>query len=245
VKIRCLTTGRVRRKRAERGLRRYFVDEWGEETLPVNVFLVEHEEGICLFDTGQTARAAEPGYFPSWYPFFRLSRFELRPEDEVAPQLGRLGYEPRDLRWVVLSHLHTDHVGGIEAFAGAEVLVSRTEWEAAQGIGGRIRGYLPQYWPADVEVAKVEFDGPPLGPFAASHALGSDGSLVLVPSPGHTRGHMSLLVRAPHSSFLLGGDAVLRAGDLDEQLPDVARFCRAEGVTFLAAHDDQVSNAVL
>ncbi len=245
MRIRCLTTGRVRRKRAERGLRRYFVDEWSEGTLPVNIFLVEHEEGLCLFDTGQTARAAEPGYFPSWYPFFRLSRFELRPDDEVAPQLARLGYEPHDLRWVVLSHLHTDHVGGIDAFAQAEVLVSRTEWEAAQGIGGRMRGYLPQYWPAAVEVTKVEFDGPPLGPFAASHALGPDGSLVLVPSPGHTRGHMSLLVRGPQSSFLLGGDAVLRASELDEQLPDVARFCLAEDVTFLAAHDEKISHGVL
>jgi glyoxylase-like metal-dependent hydrolase (beta-lactamase superfamily II) len=237
VRIHCLTTGRVRRKRGERGVRRYFVNDWADETLPVNAFLVEHEDGLCLFDTGQTARAAGPGYFPSWYPFFRLSRFELTQDDEVAAQIARLGHQSRDVRWVVLSHLHTDHVGGIDSFPGAEVLVSRTEWEAAQGVGGRVRGYLPQYWPAGVGVTPVDLVGPALGPFATSYDIVGDGSLVLVPTTGHTRGHMSLLVRAEEGSFLLGGDAVMSSDELGEKLPDVAGFCASEGVMFLAAHD--------
>ena len=108
---------------------RYVVDRWRAETLPVHAFLVEHPDGLLLFDTGQTARAAGPGYLPRWHPFLRLSRFELDPGDEVAAQLRRLGVAPGDVRWVVLSHLHTDHVGGLDEFRHGEVIVARVEWE--------------------------------------------------------------------------------------------------------------------
>ena len=162
-----LVTGRARAKAGRRGIRRYLVDEWQDETVPVNAFLVEHPDGLCLFDTGQTARAAEPGWFPRWQPFFRLSRFELEPADEVAAQLRARGIEAGNVRRVVLSHLHTDHVGGLDAFTGAEVLVPRLEWERAVGVRGRIRGYLPQYWPPTIDPLLVDFDGGPVGPFDA------------------------------------------------------------------------------
>ena len=136
---------------------------WSDRTLPVNVFAVEHPEGVCVFDTGQTARAAQAGYFPAWHPFFRLARFELGPPDEAAAQLGRLGIDPAAVRWVVLSP--PDHVGGLESFAQADVLVSRIEWERAVGLAGRIRGYLPQYWRRHVEPRLVDFDGGPVGAF--------------------------------------------------------------------------------
>ncbi len=141
MQIRRLTTGRVRGKRRT-GPLRYLPGGWSDETLPVHAFAVEHPEGVCLFDTGQTARAARGGYHPRWHPFLRLARFELEPKDEVASQL-----DPRTVRWVVLSHLHTDHVGGLPAFTHATVLVSRVEWERAQGLRGRLRGYIPQHWP--------------------------------------------------------------------------------------------------
>jgi N-acyl homoserine lactone hydrolase len=237
VRIHCLSTGQVRAKRGGRGIRHYIVDDWADETRPVNVFLIEHEQGLCLFDTGQTARAAKPGYFPPLYPFFRLSRFELAEEDEVQPQLSRLGVDIADIRWVVLSHLHTDHVGGLEPFRDAEVLVSATEWRDAQGLGGRLRGYLPQYWPSAVNVRTVDFAGAGVGPFTGSHDLLGDGSLLLVPTSGHTRGHMSLLVRNADRSFLCGGDAAMNANELHAVAPAIADFCERTDTTFLAAHD--------
>ena len=164
VRIRCFVTGYVRPKAGRKGARRYLVDDWCEQALPVNAFLVEHPAGLTLFDTGQTARAAAAGWFPRWHPFFRLSRFELTPEDEVAPQLRSAGIDPADIRRVVLSHLHTDHVGGLDAFAHAEVVVGREEWESATGVAGRIRGYLPQYWPPGLKPTIVDFGGPAIGP---------------------------------------------------------------------------------
>jgi len=244
MEVRALTTGRVRQKRAGSALRRYLADDWAEASLPVHAFSIDHPQGLCLFDTGQTARAGEPGWFPAWYPFFRLARFELAADDEVAVQLARLGRAPEEVRLVVLSHLHTDHVGGLDAFADADVVVVREEWERATGIAGRLRGYLPQRWPATVRPRLVEFNGPPLGPFRATHDLLGDGRLLLVPTPGHTPSHASLLVRRDSGTVLLAGDFVHTAADLPAVAPDLAAWCEAEEVLLLTAHDDLVPSFV-
>jgi N-acyl homoserine lactone hydrolase len=235
--VRRLATGAVREKRADRGPRRYLPGGWAADTLPVNVFLVEHPEGLCLFDAGQSARAGAPGYLPGWHPFLRLARFELSASQEAGAQLRALGRDPADVRWVVLSHLHTDHAGGLEPFGGSELVVTRTEWELFQGLRGRIRGYLPQYWPAGVEPTLVELNGPPLGPFRGTRDLSSDGTLVLVAMPGHTAGHMGLLVREPGGGYLLAGDAAHSPRELAERDPGVDAFCREHGLEPLLAHD--------
>lgn len=237
VRVHCLVTGRVRSKVGVRGIRRYLLDEWCDEALPVNAFLVEHPEGLCLFDTGQTARAAAPGWFPRWHPFFRLSRFELTPADEVASQLRSIGVEPGSVGTVVLSHLHTDHVGGIDAFKHARVIVHRLEWERATGIGGRVRGYVPERWPDQLEPTLVEFDGEAVGPFRSSFDVATDGRLLLVPTPGHTAGHAALLVRDGEHSWLLAGDLAHTAEEVEDVAPEIARWCRAEGIEILTAHD--------
>jgi len=223
VKVERFSTGRVRPKRDASGVRRYLGGGWSDETLPVNVFLVHHPDGLLLFDTGQTARAAGPGYHPRWHPFLRLARFELGPEDEIGPQLARAGVDPASVRWVVLSHLHTDHVGGVGSFGGAEVIVSRVEWERAQGLAGRLRGYLPQHWPVREPVL---VDG--------TYDVTGDGSLLVLPTPGHTPGHVALIVRDDEGGFFLGGDVA----HTPEGLPaEIAERWRRERLTVLLAHD--------
>ena len=242
MRVECFSTGCVRLKRGDRGVRRYVGNDWSDETLPVNVFLIEHPAGLCLFDTGQTVRASEPDYFPAWYPFYRLSRFELTAEEEAAAQLGRIGCEPEDVRWVVLSHLHNDHVGGLAPFAAADVVVSRTEWERTQGLSGRLRGYLPQYWPEGLTPRLVDFGGPSIGPFAGSFDLAGDGRLLLVPMPGHTRGHMAMLVQADAERLLLAGDAAHTVAGLGTAAPEIAAWCAREGVRVLLCHDPQATS---
>src|SRR5919201_2450310 len=235
MEVHVLTTGRVRLKEAERGVRRYLDGGWSEMTLPVNAFVVEHPDGLCLFDAGQTALAAEPGYFPAWYPFFRLGRFELGPDDEAAAQLRRLGWEPEDVRWVVLSHLHTDHVGGLAPFAHADVVVARGEWERARGLAGRLRGYLPQHWPKGLEARLVDLDGPALGPFPGTHDVAGDGSMLLVPTPGHTPSHVGLVVRGESRTYLLAGDVAHTAAELPAVAPPPPAAGGGEGGGVLAA----------
>ena len=237
MRVHCVVTGYVRSKAGARGVRRYLLDSWREPALPVNAFLIEHAGGLCLFDTGQTARAAAPGWFPRWHPFFRLSRFELTPADEVTPALRALGFEASAVDTVVLSHLHTDHVGGLDAVTQARVIVNRPEWNRAIGTRGRIRGYLPEKWPAPLAPTLIDIEGPPVGPFPASFDLGGDGRMLIVPTPGHTPGHVCLLVRDDARSWLLAGDLAHTADQLAEAAPQIARWCRAEGVEVLTAHD--------
>lgn len=244
MRIRLLRTGVVREREGARGVRRYGWARWRDETLPVNAFLVEHPAGLCLFDTGQTVRATSRGYFPRWQPFFRLSRFELDQEDETAAQLTVLGISPRDVRWVVLSHLHTDHVGGLAPFDASEIFVSRTEWERASGLAGRVRGYLPQHWPQGLKPHLLDLDQDGFGPFPGSHDLAGDGTLVLVASPGHTPGHVSLLVHRADGSVLLGGDLAHTSEELEAAAPDVARYCAEKRITYLGAHDWDAETSV-
>ena len=218
MRIHCFETGRVRPKRAARGPRRYLPGGWSEETLPVNAFLVEHPAGLCLFDTGQTARARNPGYHSRWHPYLRLARFELGPEDELAAQLAAAGFAAADVRWIVLSHLHTDHVGGVGSFPAAHVLVSTREWKRAQAISGRLRGYLPQHWPRGIEPECVDLERGP-------HDVAGDGTLEMMPLPGHTPGHAGLLVER----------RVLLAGDADDA---------PAGVIVLRAHDPEAGSLV-
>lgn len=236
--VRCLSTGVVRGKRAASGPRRYLPGGWASDVLPVNVFLIEHHDGLCVFDAGQSARAAGPGYISRWHPFLRLARFELAQSDEAGAQIRALGHDPGSVRRVVLSHLHTDHVGGIEAFPNAEILVTRAEWERFRGLRGRLRGYLPQHWPAGFEPTLVELDGPPIGPLPASQDLCGDGSLVIVALPGHTPGHIGLLAKGPDGrSYLLAGDAAHDARELAESHPALDSFCRDNGLVPLLSHD--------
>jgi N-acyl homoserine lactone hydrolase len=240
-----LVTGNVRSKRGERGISRYVRNSWREDAVPVAAFLVVHPAALCLFDTGQTARAAHPGWFPWWHPFFRLSRFELGPADELPAQLRERGVDPEDVALVLLSHLHTDHVGGVADFRHARVLVAREEWMRARGIAGRVRGYLPQHWPRDVVPTLVDFSGPSLGPFSGTHDVLDDGRLLLVPTPGHTAGHVSLLLRGAERSCLLVGDLAHTPAELERAAPAIAAWCREEGVAVLAAHDPDAADVLV
>jgi N-acyl homoserine lactone hydrolase len=240
VRIHRLTTGRVRGPRRPRGALRYVRLEWSEEALPVNAFLIEHPQGMCLVDAGQSAFAAKPGYLSRWHPFLRIARFELEPEDEVGAQLRRLGVQPEEVRWVVLTHLHTDHVGGLADLSASDVVVSETEWERARGLRGRVRGYVPQHWPPEIAPRFARLTGPAFGPFAASCDLVDDGSIRLVPLPGHTPGQIGVLVRADSGAALIGGDAAHTWHELEATDPKIAAYCRREGIQFLAAHDDEL-----
>ena len=98
-----------------------FDEEWSE-WLPIYAWAIEHDEGIIVVDTGEAARVHERGYHPRWHPFYRrAARFSVHPDEELGAQLRVLGIRPRDVRQVVLTHLHTDHAGGLIHVTGSRV----------------------------------------------------------------------------------------------------------------------------
>lgn len=178
--------------------------------LPIYAWVVEHPEGILVVDTGETARTAEKGYFPRWHPFFRrATRFSVCPDDEIGPQLRRIGIAPRDVRWVVLTHLHTDHAGGLAHFPASEILIDRGEYRAARTIAGRIQGYLPDRWPSWLQPRLIDFAQPSVAELPArfpSLPLTRSEDILLLSTPGHTPHHLSVMVRDSDFSYILAGD---------------------------------------
>jgi N-acyl homoserine lactone hydrolase len=228
--------------------------EW-TEPLPIHAWAVEHPEGVIVVDTGETARAVEPGYFPRWHPYFRFAvRISVSAGQEIGPALRAVGIEPADVRWVVLTHLHTDHAGGLAHFPGSEVLVTRTEYETASGFMGKHRGYLPDRWPEGFAPRLLDLPSEPFGPFAESMPLTEAGDVRIVATPGHTNGHVSVVLAEDDGFVFLAGDTsyteeLMLAGAVDGVAPDpgkardtlerIRRFTEGERVVYLPAHDPQ------
>ncbi len=235
------------------------------EPLPIYAFVIEHPEGLIVVDTGETARVAEPGYFPWWHPYFRFGVREwVKPEEEIGPQMRAMGLDPEDVRWVLLTHLHTDHAGGLAHFPKAEHLVSRREYENDSGALGLVRGFLPNRWPRWFRPTLVDMPAEPVGPFPGSYPITKGGDVRFIPTPGHTVGHLSVLVTSPRVTYLLAGDAsytqelMLReqidgvSNDRQTErrtLAQVHAFCRSTPVVYLPAHDpdtpDRLANEQL
>jgi glyoxylase-like metal-dependent hydrolase (beta-lactamase superfamily II) len=182
---------------------------------PINVYVVEHTNVIVLFDTGQDrASVTDPCYFPDGpvgLIYRRLARFEVSEDETLTAGLVRLGYRPSDVTKAVISHLHQDHIGGVREIPDAELLVSAEEWGSLHRPLAEARGLLRHH----IEVpgrkwSPVEFtalEDPRLAPFTTGRDVFGDGSLVLLPTAGHTYGSMSMLVRRPDATpLLLAGD---------------------------------------
>ena len=109
VRIHALQTGTVRVKPSQRVGRgrgsirqlNILLDRSWTESLPIYAWAIETVDGVIIVDTGETARTREPGYFPRWHPYFRLAvRLDVTPEQEVGPQLLKIGIRPEDVRTV-------------------------------------------------------------------------------------------------------------------------------------------------
>lgn len=189
-------------------LLRSLLDREWTEPLPIFAFAIEHPEGVIVVDTGETARAAEPDYFPRWHPLLRFAvREQVEPEQEIGPHLKQLGIAPKDVRMVVMTHLHTDHAGGLHHFPDTEILVTSADLDHARGFRGRLRGYPSNRWPSWFDPTLLELQPTPLGPFPQSLRLTTAGDVSVVPLHGHTPGQVGVLIEEGGHSVLLAGDS--------------------------------------
>jgi glyoxylase-like metal-dependent hydrolase (beta-lactamase superfamily II) len=178
---------------------------------PINVYVVERPDGLVLFDTGQDrASVTSPHYFPSGFTGFlyrRLARFDIAADQTLTARLADIGYDIADVRTVVLSHLHQDHIGGLPELGHAEVVLDQRERNSVNEPRPEARGLLP----AHIDLPGLHWrpitpqptTDPDLAPFTAAYDLFGDASLVLLPTPGHTPGSLSMLLRQPGSTPLL------------------------------------------
>ncbi len=196
----------------------------------LTALIVHPDEGPILFDTGY-----DSAFFAATEPFpERLYRWatpvRLAHGDAVADQLPRFGFAPEDIRAVVVSHFHGDHVAGLNRFPNARIFCARAGLEQVRRKGrfSRVRqGVLAALTPADVDARAIFFEerprvalGPDLAPFETGADLLGDGSLLAVQLPGHCPGHWGLLVRQDddRARFLIA-DAAWSSGAVRDDVP--------------------------
>jgi glyoxylase-like metal-dependent hydrolase (beta-lactamase superfamily II) len=187
----------------------------------------------------------------------RLARFDIAPEQTLAAQLASIGYDIADVHTAVLSHLHVDHVGGLPDLTHASIVTSHAERQTVDRPLAELNGLMREHillpglrWQL---VTPQPTDDTSLAPFTAAHDLFGDGSLILLPTPGHTPGSLSLLVRRADSPpLLMVGDVTFDVNLMEhEHVPGIGQrrelldstrkvnMLRAKypGLVVLAAHD--------
>lgn len=161
-------------------------------------YLVDHPRGRVLFDTGlhpevRTDFAARMGGAAGAFPI------EMPADGDVVGQLRTLGLRPEDIDAVVQSHLHFDHAGGLEFVRHAPVYVQAVELRTARNPPPyQADLYMPADFEHDLDWRLLE----------GEHDLFGDGAVTIIPTPGHSPGHQSLVVRfEERRPLVLLGDA--------------------------------------
>jgi glyoxylase-like metal-dependent hydrolase (beta-lactamase superfamily II) len=220
--------------------------------LVCHCLLIETNEGLVLVDTGYGLRDVRDPFPRLSRPFVAMLNIRLREEETAVRQVEALGYAPRDVRHIVLTHLDFDHAGGLEDFPEARVHVMGAELEAVR----RRNGFVPRnrYRPMQLDEVRdwrrYEPDGEGWFGFRSVRQLdGLPPEILMVPLKGHTWGHAGVAidtgeVRRPERRCTPGLRLyqnmmeVDRAARLENQarLRDLS-LDRDAGVTMICAHD--------
>ena len=231
--------------------------------MPLNVYVIEHEDGLVLFDTGQErAVVTDPDYYGGRINklFFShiFGRWYVGPEDTLTIQLERAGYSASDVSKAVMSHLHADHVGCIAEIPQADLYAAEEGLEFMRGPNHPDRHFVYRHR-IEIPGAKwhsIAFEptnDPELAPFTEAFDLMGDGSLIVLPTPGHIEGAISMLARRgdmppllfigdlTYSEDLLMRDQLPGTGEKEELRASFAKVRalkeRMPDLVILPAHD--------
>jgi N-acyl homoserine lactone hydrolase len=189
---------------------------------PFLAYVLRHPSaGPILIDTGLHPDASDNLRTDFGLRMALLFRNLNPPEVPYEGQLRGLGVEPSEVERVLMTHLHVDHTSGMRLLPKAKFVCTRDEWAAANARGAAGKGYVSEHLPPEPRMELVEFErvGEPHGPFAKTIDLLGDGSIRLISTPGHTPGHMSVLVRVPGDrDVLVVGDAVYTLRSIREEI---------------------------
>jgi N-acyl homoserine lactone hydrolase len=193
-------------------------------TLPNLFFVLTHPtRGKLLVDTGLHPDALSD--LRKDYGRFLARIFgRMQPRGPAFDaRLRALGLEPAAVSQVLMTHVHVDHTGGMRLLPNAQFVIARPEWNVARSSRAAFQGFATHHLPPEhrVHFVDLERDGERHGPFEHTLDLYRDGSVRLIGTPGHTAGHMSILLQLPAGrEVLLVGDAAYTLESIEnERLP--------------------------
>ncbi|MGP4100070.1 MBL fold metallo-hydrolase [Nonomuraea sp. KM90] len=188
-------------------------------TLVCHCLLVETDQGLVLIDTGFGTSDLQDPVGSLGTRFLRFTRPAFDPRETAVRQVTRLGYQPADVRHIVLTHLDPDHTGGISDFPWATVHLHAREHEAAmlRPTSGERRRYRPNQWAhGPAWETYDEIGGEDWFGFTAVRRLtGLPPEILLIPLAGHSRGHSGVAVDMGETWLLHAGDAYFFHGEID------------------------------
>ncbi|MER7894539.1 MBL fold metallo-hydrolase [Micromonospora sp. NPDC094482] len=216
-------------------------------TLTCHCLLVETNRGLVLIDSGFGMRDLADPVAVLGRRFLRLARPALDPDETAVRQVNRLGYQPTDVRHIVLTHLDVDHVGGISDFPWATVHLHAREHDAAtrRPTSGERRRYRPNQWDHGPSWTTYdETNGDDWFGFASVHQLVDlPPQILLIPLAGHSRGHSGVAIDTGAGWLLHAGDTYFYRGEIDPNRPHCPMGLRMSGN--LAQFDRQARHANL
>lgn len=187
-------------------------DKQRDVTIPVSMWLIDHPKGKVIFDTGINV-AVTQDCKSYWQP--GLCDF-LKPtnkrEDIIDAQLKKIGVSPDQIKVVITSHSHLDHVGNIKMFPNAIHVFQKKEL---------YQGWFPEKFQGRTGGAFVLADLDGTREFnylelAGDYDLFGDGSVMVISTPGHTLGHQSVKVKlASGKSMIMSQDAIWMQENMD------------------------------
>ena len=220
IQLRVLSPRRPRRGPLKL-LRTFAASTFSEPTwCPVPAFLVVHPSaGPLLVDVGYDPSVAHDPAETMGNLFGKVLMRHRLADGSLREQVAAAGVDPKDVRTVLMTHLHIDHASGAREWPGATFVVDRTERRAAASTArGRVLPLEPgncvDNW------LDVEYQGPhtePFGGFSRTLDLFGDGSVRLISSPGHSPGHQSVLLRGEGGDVLICGDSLMSTVQLDSE----------------------------
>jgi N-acyl homoserine lactone hydrolase len=226
--------------------------------IPIYAWVIEHPEGLMVIDTGETALVNEPEYFPVLQrPYWKTQyRFDVAPEDEIGAQMRRLGLPPEEVRWLIQTHAHFDHTDALYYFPNSRILFSRKEYEDVTTYRSAHFAF-PSKWPHWLKPQLVDYVPQAVGPFSQSFTVTQAGDVQIVPTPGHTLGHQSVLLHEGDVTYFFGGDTSfdlpsLLSGVIDapafnahktlETRQKILDYACDTPLVYLTTHDPETAN---
>jgi len=182
-------------------------------TIPISMWIIEHQKGLVVFDTGNNVMVSDGNCKAYWQP--GLCDF-LKPnqkrEDVIDMQLKKLGYSADKVKVVVTSHTHLDHAGNMKLFPNAVHVIQKKElyqgWFPEKFQGRSDGAFVMADMAGTREYNFLELEG--------DYDLFGDGSVLILSTPGHTLGHQSMKVKTAGSgTIIMSQDAIWMQENLD------------------------------